>query len=49
LGNPAITTAILDRLIHRAEIIHLNGEYHRTLRAEAMEAMPPLLLSKHQS
>src|SRR5699024_9550233 len=29
LGDPAITTAILDRLIHRAEIIHLNGESYR--------------------
>lgn len=25
LGDPAITTAILDRIIHRSEIIHLNG------------------------
>ncbi|MFT8391945.1 MAG: IS21-like element helper ATPase IstB [Sporolactobacillus sp.] len=29
LGDPAITTAILDRLIHRAEIIHLNGDSYR--------------------
>lgn len=29
LGDPAITTAILDRIMHRAEIIHLNGDSYR--------------------
>lgn len=29
LGDPAITTAILDRIIHRSEIIHLNGDSYR--------------------
>ncbi len=29
LGDPAITTAILDRLMHRVEIIHLNGDSYR--------------------
>lgn len=29
LGDPAITTAILDRLVHRSEIIHLSGESYR--------------------
>ncbi|NLJ19116.1 IS21-like element helper ATPase IstB [Globicatella sulfidifaciens] len=29
LGDPAITTAILDRIIHRAEIIHLSGDSYR--------------------
>lgn len=29
LGDPAITTAILDRIVHRAEIIHLNGDSYR--------------------
>ena len=29
LGDPAITTAILDRILHRAEIIHLNGDSYR--------------------
>lgn len=29
LGDPAITTAILDRIIHRAEVIHLNGDSYR--------------------
>lgn len=29
LGDQAITTAILDRIIHRAEIIHLNGDSYR--------------------
>ncbi|MDE3838710.1 ATP-binding protein [Bacillus methanolicus] len=26
LGDPAITTAILDRILHKAEIIHLNAD-----------------------
>lgn len=26
LGAPAIITAILDRILHRAETIHLNGK-----------------------
>ena len=29
LGNQAITTAILDRILHRVEIIHLNGDSYR--------------------
>lgn len=29
LGDPAITTAILDRILHRAEIIHLNEDSYR--------------------
>lgn len=29
MGDPSITTAILDRIIHRAEIIHLNGDSYR--------------------
>lgn len=29
LGDPAITTAILDRVMHRVEIIHLNGDSYR--------------------
>ncbi|MDQ0157297.1 IS21-like element helper ATPase IstB [Robertmurraya andreesenii] len=29
LGDPAITTAILDRIIHRAEVLHLNGDSYR--------------------
>lgn len=29
LGDQGITTAILDRLLHRSEIIHLNGDSHR--------------------
>lgn len=29
LGDPAITTAILDRIVHRVEIIHLNGDSYR--------------------
>ena len=29
LGDPAITTAILDRIMHRAEIIHLNDDSYR--------------------
>ena len=29
LGDPAITTAILDRLIHKSEVIHLTGNSYR--------------------
>lgn len=29
IGDPGITTAILDRIIHRVEIIHLNGDSYR--------------------
>lgn len=29
IGDPAITTAILDRIIHRSEVIHLNGDSYR--------------------
>lgn len=29
LGDPAITTAVLDRILHRVEIIHLNGDSYR--------------------
>jgi DNA replication protein DnaC len=29
LGDPAITTAILDRIIHKCEVIHLNGDSYR--------------------
>ena len=29
LGSQGITTAILDRLLHRVEVIHLNGDSYR--------------------
>ncbi len=29
LGDPAITTAILDRILHKSEVIHLNGDSYR--------------------
>lgn len=29
LGDPGITTAILDRIVHRAEVIHLSGDSYR--------------------
>ncbi|NRD77658.1 ATP-binding protein [Bacillus sp. BRMEA1] len=29
IGDPAITTAILDRIAHRSEIVHLNGDSYR--------------------
>ncbi|HLR41975.1 MAG TPA: ATP-binding protein, partial [Pseudogracilibacillus sp.] len=29
LGDPAITTAILDRIMHRVEIVHLNEDSYR--------------------
>lgn len=36
LGNQGITTAILDRLLHRAEVIHLDGESHRIKYRESL-------------
>ena len=29
LGDPAVTTAILDRILHRSEVIHLTGDSYR--------------------
>lgn len=29
MGDKGITTAILDRLLHKVEVIHLNGENYR--------------------
>ncbi|WP_299092393.1 IS21-like element helper ATPase IstB [uncultured Metabacillus sp.] len=29
IGDPAITTAILDRIVHRSEILYLNGDSYR--------------------
>lgn len=29
LGDPAITTAILDRILHKSEVIHLHGDSYR--------------------
>ena len=29
LGDPAITTAILDRIVHKCEVIHLAGDCYR--------------------
>lgn len=29
LGDPAITTAILDRIVHKCEVIHLTGDSYR--------------------
>ena len=29
LGDPAITTAILDRILHRSEVIQLSGDSYR--------------------
>lgn len=29
LGDPGITTAILDRILHRAEVIHMDGDSYR--------------------
>lgn len=36
LGDQGITTAILDRLLHRSEVIHLNGESHRIKYRESL-------------
>ena len=29
LGDPAITTAILDRIVHKCEVINLSGDSYR--------------------
>lgn len=29
LGDPAITTAILDRIVHKCEVITLDGDSYR--------------------
>jgi DNA replication protein DnaC len=29
VSDPAITTAILDRIIHKSEVIHLTGDSYR--------------------
>ena len=36
LGDPAIATAILDRLIHRSEVIHLTGDSYRIKHRETI-------------
>lgn len=36
LGDQGITTAILDRLLHRSEVIHLEGESHRIKYRESV-------------
>lgn len=36
LGDQGITTAILDRLLHRSEVIHLHGESHRMKHRETL-------------
>lgn len=36
LGDPAITTAILDRIIHKSEVIHLSGDSYRIRHRETI-------------
>src|SRR5699024_5780580 len=36
LGDQGITTAILDRLLHRSEVIHLDGDSHRIKYRESV-------------
>lgn len=36
LGDKGIATAILDRLLHRSEVIHLNGDSHRIKYRESL-------------
>jgi DNA replication protein DnaC len=36
LGDQGITTAILDRLLHRSEVIHLHGDSHRMKHRETL-------------
>lgn len=36
LGDPAITTAILDRVLHKSEVIHLSGDSYRLKHRETI-------------
>ncbi|MER2175490.1 MAG: ATP-binding protein, partial [Carnobacterium sp.] len=36
LGDQGIATAILDRLLHRCEVIHMDGESHRMKNRETI-------------
>jgi len=45
LGDPAITTAILDRIVHRCEVIHLAGDSYRKIRKKVLDVYILLLLS----
>ncbi|GAE95366.1 mobile element protein [Gracilibacillus boraciitolerans JCM 21714] len=36
LGDQGITTAILDRLLHRSEVIHFDGASHRIKYRESL-------------
>lgn len=36
LGDQGITTAILDRILHRSEVIHLDGDSHRIKYRESV-------------
>uniref|UniRef100_UPI0037C0E04C ATP-binding protein n=1 Tax=Halobacillus salinarum TaxID=2932257 RepID=UPI0037C0E04C len=36
LGDQGITTAILDRLLHRSEVVHLNGDSHRIKHRQSL-------------
>jgi DNA replication protein DnaC len=36
LGDPAITTAILDRIVHKCEVLNLNGDSYRLKHRETI-------------
>ncbi len=36
LGDPAITTAVLDRIIHKSEVVHLSGDSYRVKHRETI-------------
>ncbi|RYD05010.1 hypothetical protein N752_11645 [Desulforamulus aquiferis] len=40
LGDPAITMAILDRIIHKSEIIHLTGDSQRIKNRQTIFGKP---------
>lgn len=36
LGDPAITTAILDRIVHNCEVVNLHGDSYRLKHRETI-------------
>jgi DNA replication protein DnaC len=36
IGDPAITAAILDRILHKSEIIHLTGDSYRMKNRQSL-------------
>lgn len=47
LGDPAITTAILDRILHKSEVLTLNGDSYRLKYRQTIFGPPqPKILKK---